>query len=82
MTYFDFGNADGRMLRPGLVRVAQAGVPQTLVPFIAASTEGFVSAAMEMAGARRVAVKCIAADRDGDRQGIATTRVELEVAWD
>lgn len=82
MTYFDFGNADACMLRPGLVRVAQEGVPQTLVPWIAASTEGFVSAAMEMAGGRRVVVKCVGSDRDGDKQGIPTARVELEVTWE
>lgn len=80
--YFDFGAAEAETLRPGLVRVWQAGVPVTLVPLIAATTEGFVSAAMEMSGARRVHVRCVDTPRDGERGGVSTLRVVLEVAWE
>ena len=80
--YFNFGEAEVKTVRPGLVHVSQSGVPATLVPLIAATTEGFVSAAMEMAGAGRVLVRCVDTLRDGERAGVTTSRVMLEVAWE
>jgi hypothetical protein len=82
MQYFNFGQSEATTLRPGLVRIWQAGVPVTLVPLIAATHEGFVSAAMEMAGARRVVVRCVDTLHDGERGGVSTLRVELEIAWE
>ena len=82
MQYFNFGRSETVTVRQGLARVSQEGVPQTLVPVIAATTEGFVCATMEMAGGRRVQVRCIEATKDGDRGGVQTSRIVVEVAWE
>jgi hypothetical protein len=80
-TYFDFGESEVKTLRPRHVLTYQSGVPAMLVPLVAATTEGFVAAALEMAGARRPQVRCIATPKDGDRAGLATMTVCLEVTW-
>jgi hypothetical protein len=79
--YFDFGDAECKTLRPGHVLTYQSGVPSLLVPLLAATTEGFVAAALEMAGARRPQVRCIATPKDGDRAGLPTMTICLDVTW-
>lgn len=80
--YFDFGAASVETLRPGLAHATLCGVPRSLVPVIAATTEGFVGAALEIAGARNVRVRCIDTPLDGARDGVSLTRVCLEIAWE
>jgi hypothetical protein len=79
--YFDFGGAEVKTMRPRHHHVYQTGVPSTLVPLLAATTEGFVAAALEMAGARRPQVRCIATPKDGDRAGLPTMTLCLEITW-
>ncbi len=79
--YFDFGACDVETLRPGVAHATLRGVPQSLVPLVAATTEGFVGAALEIAGARTVNVRCIDTPRDAARDAIATMLVRLEIAW-
>jgi hypothetical protein len=80
--YFDFGPADARLVAPRRVVSEQRGVPVTLVPLIAATTEGFVQAALEMAGAERVSVRCKSTVNDGEKSGVATMTITLEGAWE
>jgi hypothetical protein len=79
--YFDFGPSDVVFVGKQRAFTNQAGVPETLVPLIAATTEGFVATALEMAGAHRVVVRCTATSKDGARDGIDTFTVTLEATW-
>ena len=79
--YFDFGACDVKLTRPKHAEAAMAGVPRSLVPLVAATTEGFVGAALEMAGGTDVYVRCVDTPRDGARDGIPTMVVRLEIAW-
>jgi hypothetical protein len=79
--YFDFGACDVRTTRPGHAEASLAGVPRSLVPLVAATTEGFVCAALEMAGGKDVNARCVDTPRDGAREGIPTMVVRLEIAW-
>jgi hypothetical protein len=79
--YFDFGPADVAFYGSRHAVTVHSGIPEPLVPFIATTTEGFVAAALEMAGAGRVNVRCVDTEGGPERAGIATFKVRLEATW-
>jgi hypothetical protein len=80
--YFDFGSADGRVVRPGLYQADLSGIPEPLVKWLVYAVEGFVPVALTLAGATDVRLRGIApAKPDSQVRGVQTVHLRFEVAW-
>jgi hypothetical protein len=81
MRYFDFGAAETRRVRAGVVESDRMGIPQSLASWFVWCAEGFVPVALTMAGARTVEVRSGQSRPDGERDGVLTVRIRFEILW-
>jgi hypothetical protein len=81
MRYFDFGGAETRRVRAGVVESERVGIPQTLASWFVWCAEGFVPVALTMAGAKTVEVRSGQARPDGQREGVPTVCIRFEILW-
>jgi hypothetical protein len=81
MRYFDFGDADGKMVRDNVFEAHRYGVPAKLAEWMALVTSGFVPVALAQAGAKHVRVRW-GVRQDGSARGVPLVRIRFEVSWD
>jgi hypothetical protein len=79
--YFDFGTSDVERVGERSYRSIQRGVPELLVPLIAATTEGFVAQSLVLAGGANATARYVSSETDGAKQGYATMAVVLAIGW-
>lgn len=79
--YFTPCTADTRDLGRGRLAASLHGIPSCIDGWYVASTEGFVSRAIELAGAKNIATTWSAPQPDAPRQGIPTSRIDFDVRW-
>jgi hypothetical protein len=77
--YFDFGATESHVLRPGVVRFCQTGVPLLMAPWFAIVGETYVRVALEIAGAKRARVRRAPAEPSGEAYGMALVSLAMEV---
>jgi hypothetical protein len=81
MRYFDFGAAETRRIRVGVVESERVGIPQALASWFVWCAEGFVPVALKMAGAESVEVRSSSPRPEGERHGVPTVRIRFEIEW-
>jgi hypothetical protein len=81
MRYFDFGGADGKMVRESAMESHRFGIPALLAPWFIFAVEGFVPVALRMAGAKDVTVTYGPPRAEGVRDGIKLMRLRFEISW-
>ncbi len=79
--YFAPCRADTRDLGPGKLVATLHGIPSCIDGWYVASTEGFVSRAVELAGAKGTTITWSQPLPDTPRAGIATSRIDFDVRW-
>ncbi|MCC6557167.1 MAG: hypothetical protein IT372_29795 [Polyangiaceae bacterium] len=81
LRYFDFGGVE--ILEKAARRsvVVHGGVPRFLVPWYVPMLEGYTAVVLEVAGGRSPAVRTEPPLRDGERAGIETVSLRIELAW-
>jgi hypothetical protein len=80
--YFDFGTTDASVVRPGVVRLQQTGLPVLMAPWFATVSETFVSVALEIAGAKQVTIRRKPLEPDGKAHGLPLGRMVADVEFD
>jgi len=81
MEYFDFGKAAVVDRVAGKATLLCRGVPELVVPWFCAASDGFVSLAFEAAGARDIRMRAGKTERDGEVGGMATVQIPFELRW-
>jgi hypothetical protein len=82
LRYFDFGNADGRMVGDRCFESQRSGIPAPLAEWFMAAAAGFIPVALTSAGARDVHVRASPPEPDGHAHGVALTRTKFEIRWE
>jgi hypothetical protein len=80
--YFDFGEADGKLIEDRTLETFRWGIPMPFVEWFMHSVVGFAPVALTLAGAKNVHVRCGAPVREGESHGVPTARVRFEVSWE
>jgi hypothetical protein len=79
--YFNFGEADGRMVEEQAFESNRWGIPAPLEGWFATVTAGYVPVALEKAGARNVRVRWDSAP-DAKLHGVPTVRIKFDIRWE
>ncbi|MDI3282948.1 hypothetical protein [Polyangium sp. 15x6] len=81
LRYFDFGELE--ILEKGAKRtlLAQKGMPRFLLPWYLPMIEGYTAVVLEIAGARSPTTRAEPPRRDGEREGLETVSLRIELAW-
>jgi hypothetical protein len=80
--YFDFGTTDARLVRPGVVRMEQTGLPLLMAPWFGIVGEAFLSVALEIAGAKRILVRRLPTEPVGKAHGLPLGRMVADVEFE
>jgi hypothetical protein len=80
--YFDFGTSDAEVIRPGLVRLSQTGIPMLMAPWFTIVADTYLQVALEIAGATGVHVRRRPMEPSGHAHGLAVGAIAAEVAFD
>ncbi len=81
MQYFDFGGAEGSIIRPKVLESYRFGIPAPMAQWFIHAAEGFTPVALELTGARNVRVRSWSPKPDGQVEGMTTVRIRFEVSW-
>jgi hypothetical protein len=81
LQYFDFGSSEAEMKKPGVCEIVAKGIPVPLALCIAPIAEGWAVSALEQAGARTVELHADAPRKDGEKGGMDTYAIRIEVRW-
>ena len=81
MQYFDFGGADGKMIRDKVLESHRFGIPAPMAQWFIHAAEGFTPVALELTGARDVRVRSSTPKPEGEVSGMTTMRIRFEVSW-
>jgi hypothetical protein len=79
LQYFDFGKAQSRVVRPGVVHFENSGVPALMAPWFAVVAETYVGVALELSGAKTFAIRRRPTQPAGEMHGIAMATLAVEV---
>ncbi len=79
--YFDFGTSELKAVGRGHAYFERTGVPGPIAAFYCGLTEGFVSVALELSGAKDVKVRPGRPTRDGSRAGVETVMIPFDIKW-
>lgn len=81
LRYFDFG--DVTILDKGSKHsiISHGGIPRFIIPWYTPMIEGYTAVVLEIAGARNPAARTEIIKRDGEREGIETVIVRVELSW-
>ena len=79
--YFDFGATEASVVRPGIVRMRQTGIPLIMAPWFAIVGETFVNVALEIAGATGVKVRRKPVEPSGEAHGTPVVIMEADVQF-
>jgi hypothetical protein len=79
--YFNFGDADGKMMGDGAFESNRWGIPAPLEGWFATVTTGYVPVALEKAGARNVKVRWDSTP-EGKAHGVPTVRIKFDIRWE
>jgi hypothetical protein len=80
--YFDFGGTEAYVVRPGVVRMRQTGIPLIMAPWFGIVGETFVNVALEIAGATGVKVRRKPIEPAGEAHGTPLGTMEADVQFD
>lgn len=81
MQYFNFGRAEGTSTGDKSYEVVGRGIPEPVVVWLSTVIEGFVPAAMQLAGARAIVARTDPPEPDGSAHGIPLVRSRLALTW-
>lgn len=81
LRYFDFGEVQVSRTGAQTTQVRRTGVPDLLVPFVAAFVEGFTPAALALVGAVDVRVTFVEPRNETMAARFPTVRLEWTVSW-
>jgi hypothetical protein len=79
--YFEPCRADPTLVRRGGLESRLRDIPECMAGWYAAATDGFVSRALEMAGAKQPRFRWERAEAAGEVDGIATVTLPFGVHW-
>lgn len=81
LRYFDFGEVS--ILERGSKHsvLIHGGIPRFIVPWYVPMIEGYTAVVLEMAGGRNPVARTDASRQDGEREGIETAALRLELSW-
>jgi len=79
--YFPPCRAETREVGRGKMLATLLGIPSCVDGWYVAATEGFVSRAVELAGAKGIAMTWSPPTPDTPRAGIPTSRIDFDVRW-
>lgn len=81
LRYFDFG--DLSIPEKGAKRsiLIHKGVPRFILPWYLPMIDGYTAVVLELAGARHPVTRTDPPVRDGEREGIETVTVRIELSW-
>jgi len=80
--YFDFGTTDAHVVRPGVVRFEQTGMPLLMAQWFTIVGEAFVQVALEIAGATGVQVRRKPIEPCGEAYGVPLVKLAADVQFD
>jgi hypothetical protein len=81
MQYFNFGRSEGRATGTRAYEVTGRGIPEPVAAWLITVIEGFVPAAMHLAGARSIAARHDSIEPDGEAHGVPLVRSCLHLTW-
>lgn len=81
LRYFDFGAVDIVERGKNHCVIVQSGVPRFVAPWYCPMVEGYTVVVLEMAGAKGATAQISPPRRDGEREGIETVSVRIELGW-
>jgi hypothetical protein len=82
LRYFDFGKVDILDKGPKRTLIEHSGLPRMLTSWYTPMLEGYTAAVLEMAGARNSRTKWLLPRKDGQREGIETVAMKIELTWE
>jgi hypothetical protein len=80
--YFDFGTTEAHVVRPGVVRFQQTGLPKMMAPWFSVVGETFLTVALEIAGATNILVRRRPFAPTGDAHGLPVGTLVADVEFD
>jgi hypothetical protein len=81
LQYFDFGESQARVIRPGTCEILEHGIPVQLALCMVPIAEGWAATALAHAGARDVQFHADPPHRDGEKGGMDTYTIRFEISW-
>jgi hypothetical protein len=79
--YFEPCRADATLVRRGGLESRLRDIPECMAGWYAAATDGFVSRALEMAGAKQPRFRWEREEAAGELEGMATVTLPFRVRW-
>ncbi len=80
--YFDFGSTNAEVVRPGMVRLTQTGIPTLMSQWFAIVGDTFLQVALEIAGAKGISVRRKPIALTGEVQGMHVGTIVADVEFD
>jgi hypothetical protein len=81
LQYFDFGESEASLVKPGLCRIVARGIPEPFLGHIVPIAEGFGAAALMRAGATDVRLVPLPAKRAGHKEGVPLFELSFDIKW-
>jgi hypothetical protein len=81
MLYFNFGQTEGRATGEKARVMVGRRIPEPIAEWLTAAVEGFVRAAMQLAGARSIVARLEPPKPDGATSGVPLVSSRMHLAW-